>query len=94
MPFGEVDSPINTAALDHYNDLIDTCLAYGVKPIVTLSHDDAPLNLTYQDPSFADAFLYYAKHVMTRYSVSIVVGLYLINTRLTARRIGWSTGLH
>ena len=67
VPFGEVDSPINTPGLQHYDDLINTCIEYGVTPIVTLSHNDAPLNLTYQDPRFADAFLYYAKQVMTRY---------------------------
>lgn len=68
VPFGEVGSPINAAGLEHYEDLINTCIEYGIRPIVTLSHNDAPLNLTYQDPRFADAFLYYAKEVMTRYS--------------------------
>ena len=68
VPFGEVGSPINTPGLEHYDDLINTCIEYGVKPIVTLSHNDAPLNLTYLDPRFADAFLYYAKQVMTRYA--------------------------
>lgn len=46
VPFGEVGSPINTAGLEHYEDLIDTCLEHGIRPIVTLSHNDAPLNLT------------------------------------------------
>lgn len=68
VPFGEVGSPINTAGWAHYDDLINTCLQYGVTPIVTLSHNDAPLNLTYEDPRFADAFLYYAKFAMTRYA--------------------------
>ena len=67
VPFGEAGSPINTPGLEHYDDLIDTCIKYGITPIVTLSHDDAPLNLTYLDSRFPDAFLYYAKQVMTRY---------------------------
>ena len=46
VPFGEVGSPINTAGLEHYEDLINTCIEYGIRPIVTLSHNDAPLNLT------------------------------------------------
>lgn len=46
VPFGEVGSPINTEGLQHYDDLINTCIEYGIQPIVTLSHDDAPLNLT------------------------------------------------
>jgi len=67
VPFGEVGSPINTAGLAHYDDLINTCLEYGVKPVATLTHFDAPANLTLADPRFPDAFLYYAKQVMTRY---------------------------
>jgi len=68
VPFGEVGSPINTPGLEHYDDVIDTCLQHGIQPIVTLSHDDAPLNLTYLDSRFPEAFLYYAKQAMTRYS--------------------------
>lgn len=68
VPFGEAGSPINQPALDHYEDLINTCIEYGVAPIVTLTHNDPALNLSYTDPRFADAFLYYAKEVMTRYS--------------------------
>lgn len=68
VPFGEVGSPINEPGLEHYDDLINTCIEYGIKPIVTLSHDDAPLNLTYLDSRFPDAFLYYAKVAMARYS--------------------------
>jgi hypothetical protein len=67
VPFGEVDSPINTAGLEHYDDLINTCLEYGVTPIVTLVHFDVPANITYNDVRFPDALLYYAKIVMTRY---------------------------
>ncbi|WPG97496.1 glycoside hydrolase family 1 protein [Acrodontium crateriforme] len=68
VPFGTVNSPINIEALKHYDDLINTCLEYGIQPIVTLSHNDAPRNVTYVDPSFPDAFLYYSKFVMTRYA--------------------------
>lgn len=68
VPFGEVGSPINQPALDHYEDVINTCIEYGVAPIITLTHNDPALNLSYEDPRFADAFLYYSKEVMTRYS--------------------------
>jgi beta-glucosidase/6-phospho-beta-glucosidase/beta-galactosidase len=34
MPFGR--GPVNEQAMDHYMDLIDTCIEYGVEPIVTL----------------------------------------------------------
>lgn len=43
MPFGR--GPVNQQAIDHYNDLIDTCIEYGVEPSVTLYHWDTPLVL-------------------------------------------------
>ncbi|CZT20394.1 uncharacterized protein RCC_06254 [Ramularia collo-cygni] len=68
VPFGKAGSPINEEGLRHYEDVIETCLQYGIRPIVTLTHADPPLNTSYTDPDFADAFLYYAKEVMSRYS--------------------------
>lgn len=47
VPFGVVGSPINTAALGHYQDVIETCIDNGITPIVTLSHADNPLNVTF-----------------------------------------------
>ena len=41
MPFGR--GPINEEGLAHYDDVINTCLEYGVEPIVTLYHWDLPL---------------------------------------------------
>lgn len=59
VPFGTVGSPINQAGLVHYEDVIKTCLEYGVKPIITLTHFDPPFGLQYNSPEFPDAFLYY-----------------------------------
>lgn len=42
-PFGS--GPINQAGIDHYNDVINTCLQYGVTPVATLYHWDTPLFL-------------------------------------------------
>ncbi len=84
VPFGTPGSPINTLGLDHYEDLINTCVEYGVTPIVTLSHDDAPLNLTYLDSSFPEAFLYYAKQVMTRFGDRVPYWVTLNEVSLTA----------
>lgn len=36
LPFGK--GPVNELGLKHYEDLIDTCIEYGVQPIVTLFH--------------------------------------------------------
>ena len=68
IPFGIAGSPVNTEALEHYDDVIDTCLQYGIKPIVTLFHFDLPISVDLDDPSFTNHFLYYSKQVMTRYS--------------------------
>lgn len=43
LPFGVPGSPVNQQAIDHYNDLIDTILEYGMTPMATLVHFDVPL---------------------------------------------------
>lgn len=43
LPFGVLRSPVNQEAIDHYNDLIDTILEYGMTPMATLVHFDVPL---------------------------------------------------
>lgn len=68
VPFGVAGSPVNTEALDHYDDVINTCLEYGITPMVTLLHVDAPVGLTASNESTREHFLYYAKVVMTRYA--------------------------
>lgn len=68
VPFGVAGSPVNTQGLDHYDDLINTCIKYGVTPIVTLNHVDAPTAVQADLDSLPEHFLYYAKIVMTRYA--------------------------
>jgi beta-glucosidase/6-phospho-beta-glucosidase/beta-galactosidase len=43
LPFGS--GPVNELALAHYDDVINTCIQYGIEPSVTLYHWDLPLNL-------------------------------------------------
>jgi beta-glucosidase/6-phospho-beta-glucosidase/beta-galactosidase len=43
MPFGR--GPINEQALTHYEDVMNTCIEYGVEPLVTLYHWDLLLYL-------------------------------------------------
>ncbi len=43
-PNGDDDVP-NEEGLKFYDDLFDECLKHGIKPLVTLSHYEAPLNL-------------------------------------------------
>lgn len=70
MPFGR--GPVNEIALDHYDDVINTCLQYGVKPIVTLYHWDLPLYLQnayggWLSEEIVEDFVAYAKVVFGRY---------------------------
>lgn len=67
VPFGVAGSPVNTQALDHYDDLINTAIANGMTPIVTILHYDLPLSVPYSAPDFSDQYLYYAKQIVTRY---------------------------
>lgn len=62
-PFGS--GPINQAGIDHYNDLINTCLEYNITPAATLYHWDTPLFLQEQyggwlSEKIVDDFVAYA----------------------------------
>lgn len=43
LPFAVPGSPVNQQGIDHYDDLINTCLQYGITPMATLTHFDTPL---------------------------------------------------
>ncbi|KAF1959598.1 glycoside hydrolase [Byssothecium circinans] len=77
VPFAVPGTPVNQEAIDHYNDLIDTILEYGMTPMVTLHHFDTPLyfqrsNITswqsYDHPEFVQSFVNYAKIVLGHFS--------------------------
>ena len=44
FPNGDDTEP-NEKALAFYDDIIDTCLSYGIKPMITISHFDMPVVL-------------------------------------------------
>ncbi|PQE30856.1 beta-glucosidase A protein [Rutstroemia sp. NJR-2017a WRK4] len=68
MPFGVADSPVNTQALDHYEDLIKICYDYGIIPVATLVHADNPVGIFDDLDAYPAHFLYYAKQIMTRFA--------------------------
>lgn len=68
VPFGVADSPVNQQALDHYDDVINTCLEYGITPIATLMHIDNPAGIFDDFDAFPSHFAYYAKQVLARYA--------------------------
>ena len=74
LPFGR--GPVNEQALLHYDDLIDTCLQYGVTPMVTLYHWDLPLFLEnsyngWLSEDIVDDFTAYARIAFTRWSSKV-----------------------
>jgi beta-glucosidase/6-phospho-beta-glucosidase/beta-galactosidase len=73
VPFGVAGSPINQQALDHYEDVIDFCIANGITPIVTLVHADYPLLAPYTSDTFPDDLLYYSKQILTRFADRVPV---------------------
>lgn len=64
MPFGR--GQINELALEHYDDVIKTCLEFNVQPVITLFHWDLPLYLQnlyggFLSPQFIPDFVAYAE---------------------------------
>lgn len=84
LPFGEIGSPVNQQGIDHYNDVIDTCLEYGIEPMITIFHWDTPmllssefflytsdlgiLNVGAANTTFTDNLVHYAKIIMNHYA--------------------------
>ena len=73
VPFGVANSPVNIQGLDHYDDVINTCLEYGITPIVTLMHFDSPISISIDDTGFTTHFLYYSRQVMARYADRVAI---------------------
>jgi len=61
----EGTGPINQKGIDHYNDVIDTCLSYGIEPLVTMFHFDMPDALdkrgSWSNPESVEWFVHFAK---------------------------------
>lgn len=62
----------NEAGLQFYDRVIDTCLRYGIQPLITLSHYEMPLELCRRLDGFRsrqtiDCFVRYAQTVLRRY---------------------------
>ena len=71
FPTGEEEEP-NENGLAFYDGLFDTCLEYGIQPVVTLSHFEMPYHLVkkyggFRDRRCIDAFLRFAKACFERY---------------------------
>nr|MCR5606499.1 family 1 glycosylhydrolase [Treponema sp.] len=70
-PNGDDEKP-NEKGLEFYDKIFDECHKYGIEPLVTLCHFDAPLNLikkfgSWRDRRMVDCFEKYCRTVLTRY---------------------------
>ncbi|KAJ0117969.1 beta-glucosidase A [Diaporthe amygdali] len=74
FPFGSGEP--NEAGLQHYDDVIDTCLQYGITPVVTLYHWDLPLSLQlnyggWLNEQITNDFSEYARVAFARWSPKV-----------------------
>ncbi|QSZ33991.1 hypothetical protein DSL72_005571 [Monilinia vaccinii-corymbosi] len=70
FPFG--NGPVNQQGVEHYDDVIASMVANGIKPAITLFHWDTPLALfnsygAWTDERIVDDFFNYARFVISRY---------------------------
>lgn len=71
FPRGDENTP-NEEGLKFYDNLIDECLKYGIKPLVTISHYEVPYHLTKKYNGWAsremiDDFMRYCEVIFKRY---------------------------
>ncbi|MBR5340624.1 MAG: family 1 glycosylhydrolase [Erysipelotrichaceae bacterium] len=71
FPEGDEEKP-NELGLKHYDDVINTCLEYGIEPLITLSHCEMPLGLvnkygSWRNRKLIDFFVHYAECCFRRY---------------------------
>ena len=71
FPNGDDETP-NAEGLKFYDEVFDECKKYGIKPLVTLSHYETPLNLSikyggWKSRQLIDFFVRYSTTVMKHY---------------------------
>lgn len=76
LPNGTV-AHINSAGIAYYNKLIDTCLKYGIIPVVTIFHLDVPQSLQniggFTNDKIVDYFEAYADLVFSSFGDRVKV---------------------
>lgn len=89
FPEGDELEP-NESGLKFYDDLFDACLERGIKPVITLSHYEMPLNLVlnyggWKNREVINFFVRFAKVVMERYKDKVEYWIVFnqINSALT-----------
>lgn len=71
FPNGDEEEP-NEEGLMFYDEMFDTCLEYGIQPVITISHFEMPYHLVtkyggWRNRKLIDFYLNYCQAVFTRY---------------------------
>lgn len=71
FPNGDDTEP-NEKGLEHYDNVFDECLKYGIEPVVTISHYEMPYALVekygaWRDRRLVDFYLNYCNVIFNRY---------------------------
>ena len=62
----------NAEGLAFYDDMINTCLSYGIEPLITILHTDLPIQIAteydgWTNPKVIDLYLKYCKTLFTHF---------------------------
>lgn len=94
---GDDEAP-NEAGLKHYDEVFDTCLQYGMEPIVTLSHFETPLGLlkygSWENRKVIDYFLHYCETVFKRYKDKVKYWLTFNEINVLSTKPWMAAGVH
>ena len=92
FPFGH--GPVNAEGLAHYDDVIDTLIANGIKPALSLFHWDTPLALFnefggWSSPKIVEHYVNYAKFIITRYDDKVPIWFTINEPQYCNWQYGW-----
>ncbi|WP_404456556.1 glycoside hydrolase family 1 protein [Oceanobacillus kapialis] len=97
FPNGDDETP-NEAGLKHYDEVFDTCLQYGIEPMVTLSHFETPLGLqkygSWTNRKVVDFFLRYCETVFTRYKGKVKYWMTFNEINVMSTKPWMAAGVH
>lgn len=97
FPNGDDEQP-NEAGLRFYEDVIDTCLSYGIEPLVTISHYETPYALVKKYNSWAsrdlvEFFLRYCETLFRRYKDKVKYWLTFNEINVVMLNPGMAAGI-
>jgi beta-glucosidase len=98
LPTGSATDKVNQKGIDFYNQLIDTLLANGIEPAVTLFHWDSPQGLetaysSFLSPRIVDDFNAYADICFKAFGDRVKVW-FTFNEPHTVATLGYNSGVN